>query len=176
MKNISRGLVFASILLMLYSCSTISVVVDFDRQTDFSKFKTYKWIKQKSSEQSNDLQNDLNRKRFAQAIEKELSGKGFQRVTDVKPDFKVVYHLRFEKRLDISSYGYRYYPGSGVAERYVQTKIYEEGSVIIDIIDASDDQLVWRGSAEGVLNDYIDAEELINNVVKQILKKFPPHN
>jgi hypothetical protein len=113
--------------------------------------------------------------RFALAIEKELSEKGYQRVTDITPDFKVVYILRFQKKLDTSIYGYRYWPGTATREAYIQTKAYQEGSLIIDIIDKEENQLVWRGSAEGVLNEGDDADELINTLVKEILEEFPPH-
>jgi hypothetical protein len=80
---------------------------------DFSNYKTYKYIKKRKTDQTSKFQSELNRKRFAQVIQKELSDKGYQQVTDSRPDFKVVYHLRFKKKLDTSIYGYRYWPGTG---------------------------------------------------------------
>ena len=158
-----------------FSCSPYAVQIDYDRHVDFSRYKTYKYIKKGKTDQTSKFQNDLNRKRFAQAIEKELSEKGYQRITDEKPDFKVVYHLRFQKKLDTSIYGYRYWPGTEISEAYIQRRVYQEGSLIIDIIDKEENQLAWRGSAEGVLNEGDDADELINSLVKEILKEFPPH-
>ena len=172
-----RILYFILIILfafMNFNCNTIAVVVDYDRQNDFSKYKSYKYIKQKGTKITSKFQNDMNRKRFAEAIESELSQKGFNRISDTPADFKVVYHLRLEQKLDVSSYGYRYLPAYGITETYVQTKVYQQGSVIIDIIEANKNQLVWRGSAEGVLNENSDADEIIKDVVKQILESFPP--
>ena len=53
-------------------------------------------------------------------------------------------------------------------------EIYQEGSVIIDIIDSKEKQLVWRGAAEGVLYENDDPESVISETVKAILKDFPP--
>ena len=164
-------LLFTSFFL---SCSPYLVEIDYDRRADFSQYKTYKYIKKGKSTSGSKFTSELNKRRFAQAIDKELSKKGYQRLPDEKADFKVVYHLRFEKKLDVSTYGYRYWPYYGISERYIQTRVYEEGSLIIDIIDKKENQLVWRGSAEGVLNENEDAEELINTLVEKLLKDFPP--
>ena len=169
------------ILIVLFSlfnffCSPYYVQIDYDRQADFSRYKTYKYIKKGKSTSTSKFTSELNKRRFAQAIDKELSKKGFERVKDTKEDFKVIYHLRFEKKLDISTYGYRYWPYYGISERYIQKKVYEEGSLIIDIIDKKENQLIWRGSVEGVLNERENAEELINTLVEKLLEDFPPKN
>jgi hypothetical protein len=69
MKNLFR-LLIPLILLFNLSCSTINVAVDFDKNNDFSTYKTYKWIKQKKL---NDFEiiykNAINKKRFAISIE-----------------------------------------------------------------------------------------------------------
>ena len=176
MIRIMYFIITMSFAFLIFNCNTIAVLVDYDKKNDFSKYKSYKYIKQKDKKITSKFQNDLNRKRFAEAIENELSQKGFNRTADQSPDFKVVYHLRLEKKLDISSYGYRYLPAYGVTETYVQTRVYQQGSVIIDIIEADKNQLVWRGIAEGVLDENSDADAIIKDVVKQILESFPPMN
>jgi phage pi2 protein 07 len=174
MKNIIK-LSISLILFFNLSCSTIGVAVDFDRNNDFSTYKTYKWIKQKKSDDSKSIyKNNLNKRRFALAIENELKQKGFERTEDRTFEFSVVYHLRFEKKLDVTSYGYKYYPSTGYAERYIQTRVYQKGSIILDIIDRKERLLVWRGAAEGVLSETDDPEETINRAIKAILKDFPP--
>jgi len=156
-------------------CSTISVAVDFDKNNDFSNYKTYRWIQQKKSDDFKSIyKNNINKRRFALAIVNELKEKGFERAEDRKFEFSVVYHLRFEKKLDVTSYGYKYYPSSGYAQRYIQTRVYQKGSIILDIIDRKENILVWRGAAEGVLSETDDPEETINKAIKAILKDFPP--
>jgi len=173
MKNLFR-LLIPLILLFNLSCSTINVAVDFDKNNDFSTYKTYKWIKQKKLNDFESIyKNAINKKRFAISIENELKQKGFERTED-EYDFSVVYHLRFDKKLDITSYGYKYYPTTGYTERYIQTRAYQQGSIILDIIDRKEKLLVWRGVAEGVLNENDNPEEIIIQAIKAILKDFPP--
>jgi hypothetical protein len=161
------------------SCSPISVLVDYDRYTDFTKFKNYKWIKQKSkSDDKVIFLNEINKKRFASAIQNELSEKGFQRIEEDKPDFSVVYHVRLDKKIDTAYYNYTYGP---YYEQNTKERVFQRGTIIVDIIDAKWKQLVWRGVAEGVLSEKeenwsksTDMDTFIFKVVREILKDFPP--
>ena len=174
MKNIIR-LSISLILLFNLSCSTIDVAVDYDKNNNFSTYKSYKWLKQKKSNDSKSIyQNNLNQRRFTLAIDNELKQKGFQKTEDKTFEFSVVYHLRFDKKLDVTGYGYKYYPSTGYAKRYIQTRVYQKGSIILDIIDKKEKILVWRGVAEGVLSETDNPEETINRAIKVILRDFPP--
>ena len=165
--------------LLYLTCTPIPVSIDYDRSVDFTKFKNYKWIKQKDiSDAKGIFLNDINKKRFALAIQNELSEKGFQKMDDEEPDFSVVYHVRLDKRIDTSPYNYTYGP---YYEPIVQTRVYQRGTIIIDFIDADSKQLAWRGVAEGVLSEkeedwseMTDMNIFIGNVVKEILSEFPP--
>ena len=49
--------------------------------------------------------------------------------------------------------------------------------LIIDIIDASTQQLAWRGTGTGVLDDNPTAEQItsnINKAVSAIMSQYPP--
>jgi hypothetical protein len=156
------------------SCAPHIIQIDYDKYVDFSKYKTYKLVKQKENKRKSIFEDDIIREKFTVAIERELSAKGYQFVTNTKADFKVVYHFIFKKKPDVGVYGYRYWPYYGIGEQNIQTKDYQEGSFIIDIIDRNEYQLVWRGSAEGVLKENEDVEKLIITLVREILKEFPP--
>ncbi len=55
---------------------------------------------------------------------------------------------------------------------------YEEGSLVIDIIDWEEKELSFRGVASGTISKSEktpdEAQEDIDEVVKNILSKFPP--
>ena len=69
-------------------------------------------------------------------------------------------------------YGYSYY-GGGPGHNGTGTP-YTKGTLVIDILDAKTDELVWRGSAVNRMSDpTYDAKE-INKVVEKILEEFPP--
>lgn len=69
-------------------------------------------------------------------------------------------------------YGYGY--GSGYRGSYGATTTYTEGTLVIDIIDATTDDLVWRGSAVSPINDMAYDRKDIQRAVEKILKEFPP--
>jgi hypothetical protein len=52
---------------------------------------------------------------------------------------------------------------------------YREGTLIIDLMDASNKNLLWRGWGTSVIDGPIDlTEKQINDAVTKILKAFPP--
>ncbi len=52
----------------------------------------------------------------------------------------------------------------------------QEGVVIVDITDAESNELVWRGSAEGIdLRDFeLAREQQLRQVIDRLLAQFPP--
>ena len=59
----------------------------------------------------------------------------------------------------------------------VSTIHYQQGTLILDFIDPKTKNLIWRGVAEGVVPARTSpekSEKKINEVVQQMLKKFPP--
>ena len=54
---------------------------------------------------------------------------------------------------------------------------YEEGTLIIDVIDPGENRLVWRGSATRVLDRAMTperADEIVLEAVQKIFDRFPP--
>ena len=54
---------------------------------------------------------------------------------------------------------------------------YREGTLILDVVDASSNKLAWRGTAQAELSEKSDAkksQKLINEAVDEMLEKFPP--
>jgi hypothetical protein len=55
----------------------------------------------------------------------------------------------------------------------VEVRQYKQGTLIIDLIDASTKELVWRGVGKSEITNE-DREEQIKQVVSDILAKYPP--
>jgi hypothetical protein len=70
--------------------------------------------------------------------------------------------------------------GSGVSIGYSSgpsVKHYQEGTVILDVIDAVSQKIVWRGIAEGRLKDKLslkDKNRIAAEVSRELLADFPP--
>lgn len=159
--------------ILLVRCSTISVMQDYDPEYDFSKLKTFGFLPI-PAEAGID---QLNANRFGDAIKSELTTKGYT-VSD-QADFGVALLFGKQTKTNITSYGYGYGPYWG---RYggtsnIDVSQYDEGTLIIDVIDMNKKELVWRGTGTGVIDPNATVEERtanINNAVAQILAQFPP--
>ena len=162
------------------SCSPIyDVKYDYDQQANFSDLKTFDWMQ--APEKAG--VNRLVVQRVKNAVNAELKAKGLM-MTSNNPDFLIAQHLGKKDRVQISDYGYGYAGHRGYRGGYgggyrggISAYTFEEGSLILDFVDAKSKQLIWRGSAKAQV-DNIDTpeknEKLINAAVKEILKKYPP--
>jgi hypothetical protein len=159
--------------ILLVRCSTISVMQDYDPDYDFSKLKTFGFLPIPEDAGID----QLNANRFGDAIKNELTAKGY--TVSEKADFGVAILFGKQTKTNITSYGYGYGPYWG---RYggttnIDVSQYDEGTLVIDVIDMTEKELVWRGTGTGALNPNATVEERtanINNAVAQILAQFPP--
>jgi hypothetical protein len=163
-------------LVFLAGCSSISVNQDYDPAFDFSKLKSFGFIPISSEAGIDQLSAD----KLGNAIKTELLAKGYKLETPA--DFGVALMFSQQTKTNIQSYGYGYgYGGWGRAGMYgtggVDVTQYQQGTLIIDIIDMSQQKLIWRGTGSGAMSDSPSVEtrtENINNAVDQILAQFPP--
>jgi hypothetical protein len=173
MKNIAVILLLGSMM----SCSDqIRVRSDYDAEVDLTKFKTFNWLPAKEIESKNNplLLNELTFKRLRKAIDQQLALKQVQ-FSESNPALLVHYHIIVDNRTAIrpAVYGYNY--GAYWMRNQVDAYQYREGTLIIDLMDASNKNLLWRGWGTSVIDGPIDlTEEQINDAVSKILKAFPP--
>jgi hypothetical protein len=185
-----RALALSASLLLVWSCSHLRVDTDYDTEVDFSKFHSFTWLEppvtsEPSESPVEDLidpfeKNSLLDKRVRQAVEQELLARGYRRAADGRSEFQLQYHVILKDRMKVRSYpyahyGYRSYPyGYGGAVGGVSSYNYKEGTLIIDIVDASTRQLAWRGWAVGVNRAGYYTDEKVGAVVNAVLARFPP--
>ncbi len=181
-------LVLSAFTLFLIGCSSVKYSTDFDPTQDFSKYKTYRFANPKEVDPEDLLnQYPLIKKRVMAAIEADFASKGFKHANEGEdPDFVVLLAAGSKERMQVTQtggYGYHgwyggwggYGPGYG-GSTYVN--YYEEGTLIIDIVDWKEKELSFRGTATGTLSkkektpeeSQADIDELVTN----ILSKFPP--
>jgi hypothetical protein len=174
-----RGAAVLGVLwLALQACSSVSVKHDYDRGVDFQAYKTYAWSE---TEMPDDelAKNPLVKKRVQLAVDKVLGSKGYSLTETDQADFVVVAHAGIKERMRIQDYGrYGWYdPWWGPYGGRVDVSYYEEGTLVIDIVDAKKKELVWRGTATGIVRKYAKPEKMqedINEDAGKILAGFPP--
>ncbi len=156
--------------LIIAGCSSITVNQDYNPAYDFSKLKTFGFL----PITENAGIDQLNANRLKEAIAANLSAKGY--IPSEQADFGIALFFSKKTKTEIQDYGYGY--GYGYwGMRDVQVSQYDEGTIVIDFIDISAKELVWRGMGTGVVGQTLTTEERtekINNAVTQILAQFPP--
>ena len=175
-----RSLILAgSLIVLLTACSSISTDHDFDDQADFSKYVSYAWIPASAERIADPVEHSqLQDRRIRAAVERELAGKGITAAAG-SPDLIVAYSTKTTEKTEVfdggyNSYGYRGYRGNYWRPSSMNVYQYEEGTLIVDLIDAEKKQLVWRGKAVGIVGEYKDSEEQINKAVQKLFLNYPP--
>ncbi len=115
-----------------------------------------------------------------ESVDRIFSERGFSKLLDEgQPDFFVSYHLAFKSKLKTQKMNEYYtdYSYDQVLPGHRQTVEYEEGTLVIDIADARERQLAWRGAAVGEVKEGLSAKELtkaVDKIVRKILAQYPP--
>lgn len=183
-----KHLVLLSLLpLILSACSSIDTQVDYDKEVDFSKLKTYSWLPDSKQRYADiRLNSDIFKKRIYNTVNKALAVRGYKEVTQ-NPDFTLGYHVAIENKTSVNTMNDYYgYPRSGWGRNYysqydyysAQTTVYhyEEGSLILDLVDTKSKQLIWRGSAQAEVSKSRTAkqrDELIKKAVDKLFSQLP---
>jgi len=183
---ISRALaaIYALFLLSLLSaCATapLQATTDFDDKYDFSGVKTIAITPFDRSKVSSVTVSDMQVERINEAIASELSGKGYQIVSDPgKADLDLTWHLVTESRTDVRTYdGLSYYNcwRCGPAVSDVSVRQYTQGTFIVDMIDPSLHRSVWRSIIQSELKaqpDQDKAAERRKRAAASVFAQFPP--
>jgi len=178
-----RLLSVATLGLMLAACASLEVGQDFDHSSKFSGYRTFSWM----SREHHGARNPLVAQRARDAIQAELTRKGFTSVQDAQAaDFVVDFTIGAQERVDIRSYPDPYvgpwrlrspgWWGDPYWGSEVNVRNYREGTLSIDVFDAHTHRAVWHGWAKKELSqaDIDRSEAPIRSAVAAVLEQFPP--
>jgi hypothetical protein len=112
------------------------------------------------------------------AVEKGLLARGFHlTAVDATADLLVHYHANISKRINVNHVD----GASGYCSQAVcppEVVEYEAGTLVLDIVDARRNRLIWRGwaqnSVEDMLNDPERMAKTIDAAVARMLLRLPP--
>jgi hypothetical protein len=164
------------LFLSLGSCSSINVYNDYDKNADFSQYKTYAFHKRGIDKVQI---SELDKKRILNAIDLELSKKGMTKSEN--PDLLVNIFTKEREQVNVSQFnmgwgygwGWGWNPYLWGGQNFVTSST--EGTLFIDLIDARKKELVWEGEGIGYLTENRSLKEKqINEFVAKILAQYPP--
>lgn len=174
--------------LAMAGCTPIRVQVRADPEADFGQYATFAWIEQPDGyNPAKDLVPGF-RRQVRSAVETILIEKGYDQAPEgATPDFRVAFytHVTHKHRvLWVSNWGYPYHPWSAYwgynwgpwydpwSPPWVDVDYYDVGTMVIDVIDAESNELVWRGWGRGVSSPGTPAGQLMA-AARKIMKRFP---
>ena len=183
MKQLSMSLILGLLTLTLAACAP-RVSVEQDNTANFSSLHTFAWVSPPIGPVNNPiLDSQILEERVQRAVVADLTARGYRQVaSEQSPDFLVTYHTVSKQKLESSpasfSIGFGGYYPSGFSNVLVPigntVQSREQGTLMLDIINAQSKRLVWRGWTKDWISQDNYSEQAVSKDVQQILAKFPP--
>lgn len=186
MRPPANLLAVVGLVMLSSACATaVSVATDFDHAADFSKYRTYQLIG--GHIVVNGVLDDANtlvKDRINSALASALNGKGLTQLQPgetAAPDLIVGYVAGARRRTEIEGMG-PYSPGVGPywnagwwSPGYMDwwTRSYDEGTLVIDLVDGASKRLVWRAYTRAEVNAPV-TDEKVRVAVNKAFKNYPP--
>lgn len=151
-------------LAALVGCASAHVTSDWDRNARFGSYHSYAWMETPRMQAMQHA--TLFDRRLRSAVEAELAAKGFRKSeSGDEADVLLVYDAGMREKLDVQS--------RGVAGQRLDVREYREGSLVIDVVDATTMSLVWRGTADAEIRGPDQSGEKITKAVQKMFGRFP---
>ena len=175
------------ICAILTACAANKANVDYLPVTDFTAYKSFAWQPAESQgEQNQRARNAMVDARIQTAVDQHLTAKGMAKFPFESADLHVNYHVSMSSQEQRSrgsvSIGSSHSSGRSSVGFSVRmpvggTRTLQEGTLVLDLIDAKTKQLVWQSSAKRTIKDGMAPEQitqLVNEVVSELLSQYPP--
>lgn len=172
MKAITLAVGVAISALITAGCASMRVGTYVSHHTDFSRYQTYAWsLRDNLPVGDARLENNAIFTDYLQgAVERGLRQHQLLLVpASAHPDLLVHFHGSVRQVLDAAaaSRGHE----NGVSEE-IEIVNYDEGTLILDVIDARTNQLVWRGWAVDSLTGILDSQDRMQRKVTEAVGKM----
>jgi hypothetical protein len=144
------------------------VSVNYNHNQSFSQFHTYAW----GSNNANQIQNSILAQVAQQDIEAAMQAKGFQKVQESqKPDLILLASGGMRQQTSYSAWGMR---GIGGGMGGITPQQNVEATMIVDVHDAKNQALIWRGIAQETLSNNGDKnQKMVQSAISKMFKQWP---
>ena len=173
MRSFARVTVAAAAALALAGCATTNTRSFMERGGGVGVYRTYAWgppAVQATGDPRLD-NNQFFRERVEAAVELQLAARGFEKAAE-RPDLLVRYYTSVEQRVNADGADRPYVSCDGC-----RPFVFDAGTIVVDLIDARTQRLVWRGweegSIDGVVNNQQFMEKRIDQAVARIIEQLP---
>ena len=160
---------FSTALIILLSSCSIATWSDFDREVEKGNYDTYKMFLHDTNLEFGT--NPINKIRIENAVKVELNELGLSRSDN--PDLLVKFFVKLDRKefIEKCNTTYEDYEGGGYCIDRVVT--YEQGTLVLDMIDVKNNRIIWHGVAEGApLDKMKDPDAKIKKIVRKLMDDF----
>ena len=167
--------------LWCVSATAQEIRYNFMPGTDFSKYKSYKWVRIPNAQYPNQILDN----QIMASIDAQLATKGLTK-NESNPDLYVAYQASVDKETQWNSFssggdmwGWGRWGGGwgGMQTTTTTSQTINIGTLSLDMYDVAAKNQVWRGQASKTLGSGKDPAKVQKNLDKamvKLFKKYPP--
>jgi Domain of unknown function (DUF4136) len=171
-----------ALLVVLSACAFgQKVKIDYDKEADFRKIKTYTWVR------GTPVPGPAMDAYIHTSIDQELKNHGLKKVPPEEADVFITYYAIGNTNFSVSGLDDPLFasvggvpldnwtvwysgPAFATAARYIR-----KGSLSLHMFDKSKHRLIWAATAEGTVNERMDKRlDQLDKVTTRMFKDFPP--
>lgn len=155
-------LVILSILFM--SCRSITVTSQYNREVSIDDYMSFNWIPGIFTDIDIKEINPDAAKKIQNQTFKEMTIKGFTLEKEQPEIFVNIEAIREDKSTssNVKRLGFSYWNG------YDSTQVLKSGDLVIELIDANTETVIWQSKAQNALSGDITKEEKVSQILKQM--------
>lgn len=178
-----KWLVLMSVLTASIGMQAQKIKVTYDKQADFSQFETYAWAEHGA------VAHPMLAANVQGAIEDELNARGLHQVAlNASPELIIQVYGSIDQESSLTSNDPLYMATGGIPPfdpsfsgplttgQYGNTTItIHKGQLVVDLIDAANKKLVWRGMSQQNLAAHNPDKLLsqVNTAISKMFKQYP---
>jgi len=169
MVKLAAPLAIAAVVVLVGCGSTtadLPVRFEYSKTTDFQKWKTFRFASERAGDSGGSHYPGYE-KMVEKAIAEELTARGYTRIEDGTPDFRVAFDLRFR--------GTSVPQGGGAdpsARSYAGST--PRGTLTVNLLDPQSSKALWSGTISEIKMTPIEPQKRIARAVWRLLVEFPP--
>ena len=178
--HIGTWLTLVALLSLNAEARKIKVEVEVNKQADFSKFRTYAWMKHSA------VARPMLAQEVVGATDQELQSLGLQNA-DKNPDLLINFYGGVNTLIGLAASDPTYAANGGIAP--LDSTVWSagarsftggigvyvnKGTLVIEILDAHTNNVLWRATARGNLDtNSLKALEGVNKAVQRLFREYP---
>jgi len=180
--KILKTLTILAIAIATFSCSTVKVVVDENKNTDFSRYKTYSFLGWQN--QSDKILSEEDKGYLRDAFVHQFERRGMTRVNS-GGDMQISLYIIINEKTAVSGYndyvgasGYTHYYGyaysTGNMNNTFTQASKEVGTLIMNVYDGSSKDQIWQAVASSAVQQKVEKRKSsIPSKIANLMSYFP---